>query len=216
MGKTKLRIVIVALLVAVALITVGCEKVTESKLFTITYELGAGDNEVAATGTVPKDTAKYIAGEEVTTPKQGEMTAPADQHFTGWKTVPPADVTAKDFAIGSAYTVTEADADATTGVITLAATWTTSYTITYAAGGGAGTVPTDTAKYGVGDKVTVKGQGGMTAPSGTPTFTGWNTAASPTDTSTAVAVGGEYTVVAADADATTRAITLHAQWAAAN
>jgi len=120
MGKTKLRIVIVALLVAVALITVGCEKATDAE-------------------------------------------------------------EAKKF------------------------------TITYSAGTGTGTPPTDDTKYGVGDKVTVKGQGEMTAPSGTPTFTGWNTAATPTATSTAVAVGGEYTVVASDADAT-GVITLYAQW----
>jgi len=116
MGKTKLRIIVVALLIAVALITAGCEKVTEAKRFTITYGLNTG------TGTAPTDDTKYIAGEEVTAAAGTGLTGPSGTPtFTGWNT--KADGSGTEVAAGAAYTVVASDADATTGVITLHAQW---------------------------------------------------------------------------------------------
>jgi len=118
MGKTKLRIVIVALLVAVALITVGCEKATdaeEAKKFTITYSAGTG------TGTPPTDDTEYIAGGEVTAKAGTGLTAPSGMpNFTGWNT--KADGTGTSVSASGTYTVVAADADSD-NVITLYAQW---------------------------------------------------------------------------------------------
>jgi len=118
MGKTKLRIVIVALLVAVALITVGCEKATESKAerFTITYS--ATD---ATAGTAPTDDTKYAVGEEVTAKAGTGLTGPSGTPtFTGWNT--KADGTGKEVSASGTYTVVASDADSA-NVITLYARW---------------------------------------------------------------------------------------------
>jgi|GEM_PF-1828199 len=117
MGKTKLRIIVVALLIAVALITAGCEKVTEAETVTVAYDLQGGTSDN------PPAEAKYVVGEKVTPPAASEITAPAGKQLAGWNTAGTPTATSTAVAVGGEYTVVASDADETTGKITLYAQW---------------------------------------------------------------------------------------------
>ena len=142
--------------------------------YTVTYKAGLG------TGTdVVDDAATTVAD------CPAGFTAPTGQVFAGWK-----DASDNDVAVGATVS-----AD-----MTLTAQWATAYTVTYNAGEGTGTVPTETAKT-AGATFEVAGQGAMTH--ATKVFNGWKD-----QNGTAYAAGATYTVG-------TENVVLTAQWKAA-
>ena len=156
-----------------------------STSYTVTYNANGGS------GTVP---ASQIAqsGSAITLPNGTGLTK-GGYTFGGWNT--NASGTGTNYNAGASYTVT--------ANITLYAKWdtatTTSYTVTYNANGGSGSVPaSQTAQSGLA--ITLPNGSGLTK-SGY-TFGGWNTNASGNGSN--YNAGASYTVTAS--------VTLYAKW----
>ena len=153
--------------------------------YTITYDANGGQ------GTVSSQTA--AAGASVTLASGGGLSS-TGKTFNGWNT--DASGTGTAYNGGDSFTVN--------GNVTLYAQWTsgsgggTTYTITYDANGGQGTVSSQTAAAGA--SVTLAGGGGLSSTG--KTFSGWNTDAS--GTGTAYNGGDSFTV--------NGNVTLYAQW----
>ena len=150
-------------------------------LYTITYNANEGEGTVA-NGTKTQGVDYTIASGDALT-REGYT-------FSGWNTA--ADGTGTAYAAGAEYTE---NAD-----LTLYAQWTlNTYTITYNANEGEGTMDNGTKNYG--EAYTIEANGFTYAYH---TFNGWNT--EPDGTGTAYAAGAAYTE---NAD-----VTLYAQWKA--
>jgi uncharacterized repeat protein (TIGR02543 family) len=173
--------------IAAAIYTVATTNVvltaqwTANALRTVTYNAGTG------TGTVPTQLdvlqgATFVVAAGTTLTKPGYT-------FAGWK-----DETGTAFVAGATFTV------ATTNVV-LTAQWSTnaSRTVTYNAGTGTGTVPTQVDVLQGATFVVAAGTG-LTKPGYT--FDGWKD-----ETGTAYAAGSTYTVAATN-------VVLTAQWTA--
>ncbi|MGG9970145.1 beta strand repeat-containing protein, partial [Ferruginibacter sp. SUN002] len=126
--------------------------------YNITYDANSG------TGTPPVDGNAHNSGEVVTVLANTDL-ARAGYVFDGWNTA--ADGTGTNYAATGSATLIMPAAN-----VTLYAKWT--YTVTYSANGGTGTVPTDNVKYLPNALVTVLANAGPVTKTGY-TFGGWNT-----------------------------------------
>ena len=145
-------------------------------------------------GTAPIDANSYLAGTTVTTRGVGNLSR-TGYVFTGWNTASNGGgisyATGATFAIGAAS-------------VTLYAQWTliSTYTVTYNANAGTGSVPVDANAYPVGAAVTVLGNTGGLTRAGY-TFAGWNTQGN----GTGISYPGGSSFVMGSVD-----VTLYAQW----
>jgi uncharacterized repeat protein (TIGR02543 family) len=127
--------------------------------YAVTYADGTG------TGTPPTDSTAYHYFDTATADSATGLTKPGFT-FAGWNTA----------ANGSGTTYQAGDTFQITGGVTLTAQWVGGpYTVTYSAGTGTGTPPTDSTEYTQGSAVTVAQPTGLSKAGAT--FTGWNTAA---------------------------------------
>ena len=125
--------------------------------YTVTYNKGGGGGTAPTSQTVDE-------GTEITLPGQGSMTPPVSgATFAGWL----AD--GIHYSAGETYKVWQN--------VTFMAQWSggsggQTYTVTYNRGTGGGTAPASQIVNG-GTEIELPGQGSMTPPSGSGTFTGW-------------------------------------------
>jgi uncharacterized repeat protein (TIGR02543 family) len=162
---------------------------TQNPTFTVTY-----DGNTSATGTAPSDSGKYETGSPATVKDNIGNLAKTGFTFAGWNTT--ADGSGTAYAAGSTYTMGTAN-------VKLFARWTqnATFTVTYDANTGSGTVPSDINKYETGTMVTVQSSSALVKTGHT--FNGWNTA---TDGSgTAYAAAAAFKMLSAN-------VTLYAQW----
>ena len=126
-------------------------------LYAVTYNANGG------TGTVPTDCNRYGCGDQVTVKANSNLTR-IGYNFAGWNT--KTDGSGTDRAPLSTFTMSPAD-------LILYAKWTAipTYTVTYNANGGTGSVPVDGNNYQTGATVTVLGAGSLT--NAGYIFTGW-------------------------------------------
>jgi len=156
--------------------------------YSVTYDANTGG------GTVPTDANTYTVGQTVTPKAMGGLTAPADKRFDGWNT--ESDGSGTDAAAGGTIAMIS-------GGLTLYAKWVDTYTVTYDANGGTGTVPTDSVRYASGEDVTAAAApAGLTAPADK-RFAGWNTRADGSGTD--AAAGGTIAMISGG-------LTLYAKW----
>jgi hypothetical protein len=173
MKRNIFSLIGIAVLVAViGFSLVGCDTDTGGDTtYTVGFDAGDGSGTPPASQTVN-------AGQSITLPGQGTMTAPTSKSFNGWRT------DGQNYAAGANYTVN--------GNVTFTAQWETTgggdstYTVGFDAGDGSGTPPASQT-VNAGQSITLPGQGNMTAPTGK-SFNGWETGGQN------YAVGGSYTV----------------------
>ena len=107
--------------------------------YTVTYALGGGS------GSVPTDSTNYHIGDTVTV-EFTPLPTRTGYTFAGWSDG------ATTYTSGGTESFTMGSSN-----VTLTAEWTAiNYTVTYALGGGSGSVPTDSTNYHIGDTVTVE------------------------------------------------------------
>jgi uncharacterized repeat protein (TIGR02543 family) len=155
--------------------------------FTLTYDPGTG-----GTGSAPVGPTSYSAGSPANVVgNTGPFTNTTSPVFNGWNTA--ANGSGTSYPAGSKITMT--------ANTTLFAQWGNNppVTVTYAANGGSGTIPTQT--YPTGAQATILGQSSLTRPGYT--FLGWNSAADGT--------GSVY--IPTSSVVINSSITLYAQWA---
>ena len=154
--------------------------------YTVTYALGGGS------GSVPTDSTNYHIGDTVTV-KFTPLPTRTGYTFAGWSDG------ATTYTSGSTESFTMGSSN-----VTLTAQWTANeYTVTYALGGGSGSVPTDSTNYHIGDTVTVEF---TPLPTRTGyTFAGWS------DGATTYTSGGTESFTMGSSN-----VTLTAQWTAIN
>ena len=148
------------------------------------------------------DATAYLSGDTATV-LDSTFTAPAHTTFGGWNT--------KADGTGTAYAAS--DTISMSANVALYAQWTAdpTYTVTYNANGGTGSV-TDANVYYSGDTATVKAATGLTPPTHK-VFDSWNTAADGSGTRYAVGDPLAISAAAATRDAVgATPITLYAQW----
>ena len=152
--------------------------------YTITYALGGGS------GSVPTDSTNYHIGDTVTV-EFTPLPARTGYTFVGWSDG------ATTYTSGGTESFTMGSSN-----VTLTAEWTAiNYTVTYALGGGSGSVPTDSTNYHIGDTVTVEF---TPLPTRTGyTFVGWS------DGATTYTSGGTESFTMGSSN-----VTLTAQWTA--
>lgn len=146
-------------------------------IYTVTYDVNGG------TGTITN--ATVIAGNSVVLDDGSGLTAPENKTFGGWATTSSAE----ESDVSSPYTP-----HANT---TLYAVWLDTYTVTYSANGGTGTI--DAVTVVAGNSITLSDGTGLTAPENK-TFGGWAT----TDSAEEPDVTSPYTPEAS--------LTLYAVW----
>lgn len=146
-------------------------------IYTVTYDVNGG------TGTITN--ATVIAGNSVVLDDGSGLTAPENKTFGGWATTSSAE----ESDVSSPYTP-----HANT---TLYAVWIDTYTVTYSANGGTGTI--DPVTVVAGSSITLSDGTGLTAPEDK-TFGGWAT----TDSAEEPDVTSPYTPEAS--------VTLYAVW----
>jgi len=154
----------------------------DAKSYTVTFDINDGS------GTAPNpQTADFDSS--ITLPS-GNGIARTGYTFGGWNTL--ADGMGTNFTAGASYTIT--------GEVTLYAKWNViTYTVTFNANGGSGTVPApQNADYGTSITLPVKGSLTRTGYG----FGGWNTSASGYGTN--YNIGDSYSV--------TGNVTLYAKW----
>jgi len=155
--------------------------------YTVTYNINGGS------GTIP-NAQTVNAGSSITLPS-GSGLSMNGYAFSGWNT--SADGSGTNYNAGSSYTPT-----APTPSITLYAKWNITYTVSFNANGGSGTIP---------NAQTVNAGSSITLPSGSGlsmngyAFSGWNTSADGSGTN--YNAGSSYTPTAP-----TPSITLYAKW----
>jgi uncharacterized repeat protein (TIGR02543 family) len=162
---------------------------TQNPTFTVTY-----DGNTNTTGTVPSDAGNYETGSSVTVKGNTGNLVKTGFTFAGWNTA--ADGSGTVYAPGLTFNMG-------TSNVTLFARWTLNptFTITYDANTGTGTVPADVNKYEAGAVVTVLSSGTLVKKGYT--FTGWNTLADGSGTARASAT--TFNMPALN-------VTLYAQW----
>lgn len=132
-------------------------------------------------GAVPTDATAYTTGQTVTVKANSGNLVRTGHVFGGWNTL--ANGTGTNYTAGSG-TFAMGSAN-----VTLYATWTPSFTVTYQGNGStSGSVPTDATTYLAGQTVTVKTNSGNLAKTGS-VFAGWNTAADGSGTSYTAGTG---------------------------
>lgn len=146
-------------------------------IYTVTYDVNGG------TGTITN--ATVIAGNSIVLDDGTGLTAPENKTFGGWATTSSAE----ESDVSSPYTP-----HANT---TLYAVWIDTYTVTYSANGGTGTI--DAVTVVAGNSITLSDGTGLTAPENK-TFGGWAT----TDSAEEPDVSSPYTPEAS--------VTLYAVW----
>jgi uncharacterized repeat protein (TIGR02543 family) len=149
--------------------------------YTVTYHANG------ASGTPPADQT-INAGGSVTIPGQSGLTY-AGYTFGGWNA--SADGTGTSYSAGDAYSPAAS--------VTLYASWTAQYTVTYHANGASGTPP-DSQTINAGSSVTLAGQRGLSYAGYI--FSGWSASADGTGTS--YSPGDAYTPAAS--------VTFYAKW----
>ncbi|MCL2193819.1 MAG: InlB B-repeat-containing protein, partial [Treponema sp.] len=152
--------VVFAGIVALAMFIAGCDDPTRVPEFTVTFNLNGGG------GTLPPPQT-VNAGSSVTLPN-GTGLSRSGFVFAGWNTA--TDGTGTNHDAGTVFTPT--------GNVTLFARWNTAatFTVTFNANGGTGTVPAQSTAQDSG--MTLPGQGNLTRSGHT--FGGWNISASGT------------------------------------
>ncbi|MDR1353289.1 MAG: InlB B-repeat-containing protein [Treponema sp.] len=162
-------------------ITLTAQWGTNTTTFTVTFALGGGG------GTMPDSKNNIASGVNITLPGQGDMTPPAGKTFDGWRAG-----NGTPYAAAASVTI---NADTT-----FTAQWKDAFTVTFALGGGTGTVPSpQSAESGI--TITLPGQGSMTPPTGKTFLEGWKVGTVGTQI---YAPGYSYLV--------TGSVTLTAQW----
>ena len=146
-------------------------------IYTVSYDANGG------TGTITN--ATVIAGNSIVLDDGTGLTAPENKIFGGWATTSSAE----ESDVSSPYTP-----HANT---TLYAVWIDTYTVTYSANGGTGTI--DAVTVVAGNSITLSDGTGLTAPENK-TFGGWAT----TDSAEEPDVSSPYTPEAS--------VTLYAVW----
>lgn len=137
--------------------------------FTVTYAAGDG------TGAVTDENSPYEDGMEVTVLPGTGLTPPANKAFNAWSDGET------EYTPGDTFLI-----EANT---TLTAVYVNTYTVTYAAGDGSGTVTDENSPYKTGTEVTVLDSAGLTPPAGK-VFSTWN------DGSADVAPGAKFSIEA--------------------
>ena len=152
----------------------------QAQTWTVTYDANSGS------GAPVDSSSPYTDGDTVTVLPGDSMTPPSGKIFSEWNTA--FDGTGTPYNPGDFFTIV---ADTTLYAQWIDAGPSSSYTVTYDANGGSGSVPTDASSpYPAGNPVTVLDNTGPLTKSGY-AFVGWNTAAddsgtnyAPTDTFT--------------------------------
>ncbi|NLD91200.1 MAG: InlB B-repeat-containing protein [Fibrobacter sp.] len=162
---------------------------TLNPTFTVTY-----DGNTTTTGIVPSDAGNYETGASVTVKGNTGNLVKTGFTFAGWNTA--ADGSGTVYVPGSTFNMG-------TGNVTLFARWTLNptFTVTYDANTGTGTVPADVNKYETGAVVSVLSSGTLVKKGYT--FTGWNTLADGSGTARVAAT--TFNMPALN-------VTLYAQW----
>jgi hypothetical protein len=142
-------------------------KINEDTIFVAQWMLSGGTTYTvtfargeATAGTAPENRT-VATGDTTTLPNQGQMIAPAGKTFAGWRTG-----NGTIYAVGEIVTITADTVFTARWVYTPADT----YTVTFIAGNGTGTVPGMTVYAGI--PFALPAPDGMTAPTGS-TFVGW-------------------------------------------
>jgi alpha-tubulin suppressor-like RCC1 family protein len=152
----------VVLVVLAAAVLVSCARFDPFATFTVTYDANGG------VGAPPQDTTTYSTGFSVTVLDAGDVSR-SGYRFGGWNS--EADGSGTLYPPLSTLTVG-------TRNIVLYADWRAeaeTFTITYDANGGVGTVPRDAATYLSGETARVLSETGLSR--GGHRFVGWNTEA---------------------------------------
>jgi uncharacterized repeat protein (TIGR02543 family) len=171
---------------------------TANSTFTVTY-----NGNTQTTGTAPTDATQYQGAATVTVLGNTGTLAKAGYIFAGWCTVQVAAGTA--CATGASYQ--PSSTFAINASVTLFAVWATTYTVTYNANTGTGTLPVDANRYVAGATVTTLTNSGGLALTNYQ-FNGWCTSnASLTSCATGAqyGTGVNFTMGAAN-------VTLYAIW----
>jgi hypothetical protein len=171
---------------------------TANTTYTVTY-----NGNTQTTGTAPTDATQYQGADTVTVLGNTGTLAKTGYTFAGWCTVQVAAGTA--CASGAAYQPSATFA--INASVTLFAVWATTYTVTYNANTGTGSVPVDANRYAAGATVTTLTNSGGLALTNYQ-FNGWCTSnASLTTCATGAlyGTGVNFTLGAAN-------VTLYAMW----
>ena len=156
-----------------------------SHKYYITYDRNGGS------GTMTDSSNPYYYGETFTA-KTNTFSPPSGKYFTGWNTA--ANGSGTSYSAGATGTIT--------GDVKLYAQWAfVTYSVTYNANGGSGTMTDPNSPYNSGSSFTVLANA-FTAPANKH-FTGWNSKSDGTGTN--YNVGSSYTISSKR--------TLYAQWA---
>jgi len=202
------RLIIGTVIVALAIITIGCNSSKGNNNSALLLLLGLGsppattytvtyDNNTSTSGSVPTDSNTYTAGATVIILGNTGTLAKTGFTFAGWNTV--ADGSGTTYSQGQHCTMGAAN-------LTLYARWTNqpTYTVTYSGNGSTGgSALIDTTNYTTGQIVTVFDPGTLVRAGYS--FNGWNTASNGSGTS--------YTATQTFSMGSTN-VTLYAQWTA--
>ena len=138
-------------------------KWTTNQTFTVTY-----NSNNSTSGSVPEDNTNYETGNTVTVLGNSGSLAKSGSSFAGWNT--QSDGNGTTYTQGQTFPMGSSN-------VTLFAKWTTNqtFTVTYNSNNStSGSVPEDNTNYETGNTVTVLGNSGNLAKSGS-SFAGWNT-----------------------------------------
>ena len=159
----------------------GGEEPPEPSGYTVSFNANGGSGSMSS--------VNNLEAGDYELPSNG-FTAPSGKAFIGWKANNSGDL----IPAGNSYNVT--------ANVTFYAQWANTYSVTYNANGGTGTVTDSNSPYVSGATVTVKSGDGLTAAYPDEVFDKWNTAAN-----------GSGTDYAADSTFSISAnTTLYAQW----
>jgi hypothetical protein len=181
--KKKGLFAILAVLAVFALVMTGCDTGGGTTKYTVTFDVNGGGGTAPAAQTV-------TAGQSVTLPGKGSMTAPADKpYFGGWS----------ETAAGTALTGATYKPNSNQTLFAVWSATAVSAVVKFDKNGGGGTAPASIEDKNVGDTISLPGQGEMTAPTGK-YFDGWS------ETSTGATLTGDTWVISGPD------VTLYAVW----
>jgi hypothetical protein len=147
-------------------------------VYIVSYDKGGGGGTAPASQTV-------FAGTVITIPEPGDMTGPKGKpNFAGWE------------AIGRSIIWSPSAQYPVNGDTAFVAQWTAAlYTVSYNAGDGGGNPPAPH-NATAGTRVTLPGQGEMTAPADKPYFAGWDDGAARRNAGASYPVTGDAALTA--------------------